>query len=91
MCVRIKRGRTLWWDSRKWADKTGPSRQLAEQKLDALTWDDWYYIRDEYLECALRSDCEFWFEVPYTSIGRVELHMGTKSIRVDGKYLGHFS
>ena len=96
MRVRIKRGsikrdRQVWWDSRKWADKTGPSRALAEQKLDALAGGDWEYIRDEYLEASLVSDCEFWFAVPYTSIGHVELHMGSRGIRMDGKYLGHFS
>ena len=91
MSGRIKRARQVWWDSRKWADKSGLSRVLAEQKLDALSCNDWLYIRDEYLEASLVSDCEFWFTVPYTSIGRVELHMGSRGIRVDGKYLGHFS
>ena len=91
MCVRINHGRKIWWDSRKWADKTGPSRERAEQKLEALTVNDWLYIRDEYLEASLISDCEFWFAVPHTSIGRVELHMGFRAIRVDGKHLGRFS
>jgi len=90
MRVRIKRGRPLWWDDRKWGEKNGASRLRAEQKLDALTSGDWYYIRDEYLEASLVSDCEFWFSVPHTSTGRVELHMGSRSIRVDGKHLGHF-
>ena len=87
----IKRGRRVWWDSRKWADKTGLSRELAEQKLEDLTVNDWLYIRDEYLEASLVSDCEFWFAVPHTSIGHVELHMGSRGIRVDGKHLGRFS
>lgn len=86
------RNRTIWFAPyRLWGQRDGLSRQQAEQKLDALTVNDWLYIRDEYLEASLVSDCEFWFTVPFTSIGRVELHMGSRGIRVDGKYLGHFS
>ena len=86
------RNRTIWLAPyRLWGQRDGLSRQKAEEKLDALTADDWFYIRDEYLEASLVSDCEFWFAVPYTSIGRVELHMGSRGIRMDGKYLGHFS
>jgi len=86
------RNRTIWLAPyRLWGQRDGLSRQQAEQKLDALTVNDWLYIRDEYLEASLVSDCEFWFAVPFTSIGRVELHMGSRGIRVDGKYLGHFS
>jgi hypothetical protein len=86
------RNRTIWLAPyRLWGQRDGLSRQKAEEKLDALTAADWFYIRDEYLEASLVSDCEFWFAVPYTSIGRVELHMGSRGIRVDGKYLGHFS
>lgn len=87
----IKRSRKVWWASGRWGAKDGLSRSRAEQKLDALTCNDWLYIRDEYLEVSLVSDCEFWFAVPFTSIGHVELHMGSRGIRLDGKYLGHFS
>jgi len=84
--------RTIWMAPyRVWGQRDGVTRKQAEEVLETLTTSDWLYIRDEYLEASLVSDCEFWFAVPYTTIGRVELHMGSRSIRVDGKYMGHFS